>query len=158
MGFFSKTFNNFQKNLIKRFGEGEHNIQFLLHPQGFIIQRDGKRLLTKKIVQENGAVQVMWADASNCNYEDTKYVIWTFRKSKKFKNAYHIEQLYGEVKPRLMCNKEDPQLWTGLCCNRKKSQHYDEACWVLKKNEMAPKSPLRNKKLDSKAKKNKKPS
>lgn len=50
----------------------------------------------------------MWADSSNSNYEDTKYVIWTFRKNKKHKNAYFIEQLYGEVKPRLMCNKEDP--------------------------------------------------
>lgn len=37
MGFFSKAFTNVQKNLIKRFGEGSQDIQFLLHQQGLII-------------------------------------------------------------------------------------------------------------------------
>jgi len=35
-------------------------------------------------------------------------MIWSLRNNKNSKNAYHIEMVYGEVKPRLMCNKEDP--------------------------------------------------
>lgn len=41
MGFFSKAFNNVQKNLVKKYGESEHDVQFLLHQQGLIIQRNG---------------------------------------------------------------------------------------------------------------------
>lgn len=89
--------------------------------------------MTKKIVQDNSSVQVIWADETNNNYQDTKLVVWTLKKSKKIKNAYHIEQLYGEIKPRMMCNKEDPQLWSSLQCNRKKNQIYEESCWIIQK-------------------------
>ena len=41
--------------------------------------------------------------------------------------------IYGEVKPRLMCNKEDPQLWSNLTCSRKKNGHYEGACWMIDK-------------------------
>lgn len=37
MGFFSKAFNNVQKNLHKRYAEGQENVRFLLHHQGLII-------------------------------------------------------------------------------------------------------------------------
>lgn len=79
MGFFSKAFNNVQKNLLKKYGESEHIVQFLLHQQGLIIQEGDKRLMTKKVVQDNGSVQVMWADESNSSYQDAKLVVWTFR-------------------------------------------------------------------------------
>lgn len=72
-----------------------------------------------------------WGDETNFNYQDTKLVVWTFRTSRKVKNGYHIEQLYGEVKPRLMCNKADPQLWSNLQCSRSKTSIYEECVWTV---------------------------
>ena len=73
----------------------------------------------------------MWADETNNNFQDSKFFIWTLRKCKTVKRAYYIEQLYGEIKPRIMSNKDDPQLWSSLSCSRKKNQMYDECFWCL---------------------------
>lgn len=89
--------------------------------------------MTKKVVQDNGSISVIWADENNVNYQDTKLVVWTLKKCKNKENAYYIEQLYGEVKPRMMCSKEDPQLWSNLQCNRKKTPMYEETCWIIEK-------------------------
>lgn len=131
MGFFAKAFNNVQKNLLKKYGESDHEVQFLLHQQGLIIQRGDQRLMTKRVVQDNGAVQVIWGDETNSSYYDSKMVVWTFRNCKTIKNSYYIEQLYGERKPRMMCNKEDPQLWSNLQCSRTKTKVYDECAWQI---------------------------
>ena len=87
--------------------------------------------MTKKVVQDNGSTQVAWGDENNCNYQDAKLVVWTFRSCKKVKNAYYIEQLYGEIKPRMMCSKEDPQLWSNLQCSRSKTNLYEECPWII---------------------------
>ena len=31
----------------------------------------------------------------------------------------------------MMCNKEDPQLWTNLQCSRTKTLMYDECAWII---------------------------
>lgn len=85
--------------------------------------------MTKKVVPENGSAQVLWGDENSNNYTDAKLVVWSLKKSPKITDAYFIEQLYGEVKPRVMCNKEDPQLWSSLSCNRKKGIMYEHSCW-----------------------------
>lgn len=75
----------------KRYAEGLHNVRFLLHHQGLIITHSDKRLITKKMVQDNSQIQVLWADETNNNYQDSKFFVWTLRKCKSIKHAYYIE-------------------------------------------------------------------
>lgn len=100
---------------------------------------------------EQGSYQyVSWATSiNNSMVDDSKTNCWTLtspfeldpEKAKDFEEAesiFYIQMPYGEIRPRLCCNKEDPFLYTKLSSTTRMGDGYsnsNQSWWKIKKAE-----------------------
>ena len=126
--------------------EAIDKVKFVLTHSGLQIEdineKNAKFVTHTGEVAQGGYQYVSWATDNFKMYDDYRCNNWSlvspfaseeediiddfkFEFNEKDANSiFYIQMPYGEVKPRLLCNKENPYLFTKLISSTKRSDGY----------------------------------
>ena len=146
-------FENLKKIAQEQFSESIDKVKFVLSRNGLYLEDTagkGARFVTHQGEVEPGSYQwVSWATNSYKMIDDAKTNTFALispseevlddTKSKDLsdsKSIFYIQMPYGSTRPRVICNKEDPFLYTKLVSTTRMADGYEnpnQSLWKIKK-------------------------